>query len=216
MFAQMWLILDEKQRFAHLWDVCTFHVKIEPLHIWRRHVCTLAVDVFLQICTFEGAVFATKCGCLHIWGQNVCTNLVVCTFVVSAHFTALQGAIRTLWSLNTKPLETSPPPPPHTHTHTNLVFQPQLLEEKKKKKPKYFQMREGVHVTVGLFIPCGVFSIPSYWECLHSLIVNMCIFFVCVCVCVCVCVFVFCCYCLSCAYFWSIIHCTHSFQMELS
>ena len=73
--------------------VCTFHVKIEHLHIWRRHVCTLVVDVLLQICTFEGALFVQmwlfahlrakclhKCGGLHIWGRNVCTNVVVCTF----------------------------------------------------------------------------------------------------------------------------------------
>ena len=58
-----------------LWDVsCTFHVKIESLHIIRRrYVCTLVVDVFfffffffLQICTFEGTVFTQ--------------NVVVCTF----------------------------------------------------------------------------------------------------------------------------------------
>ena len=46
------------QWFAHLWEVCTFHVKIEHLHIWRRHVCTIVVDVFLKICTFEGNMFA--------------------------------------------------------------------------------------------------------------------------------------------------------------
>ena len=56
-----------KQWFAHLWDVsCTFHIKIEPLHIWWRHVCTLAVDVYFTD--------------LHIWGRRVCTNVVVCTF----------------------------------------------------------------------------------------------------------------------------------------
>ena len=68
LFAQMWLILDENN-YLHiiLWDVCTFHVKIEPLHIWRRHVCTV-VDVFFLNTD------------LHIWGRRVCTNVVVCTF----------------------------------------------------------------------------------------------------------------------------------------
>ena len=58
--------------FAHLWDVsCTFHVNIEPLHIWRRHVC-IVVDVFLQICTYEG-----------VWSRELCknTNVQTTTFV---------------------------------------------------------------------------------------------------------------------------------------
>ena len=33
IFAQMWLILDFKFLILDLWDVCTFHVKIEPMHI---------------------------------------------------------------------------------------------------------------------------------------------------------------------------------------
>ena len=73
--------------------VCTFHVKFYICTFWRRHVCTLVVDVFIQICTFEDALFVQmwlfahlrakclhKCGGLHIWGRNVCTNVVVCTF----------------------------------------------------------------------------------------------------------------------------------------
>ena len=65
----------------------------------KLNVCTFVVDVFfyilLQICTFEGEMFAQmwclhiwlrakclhKCGCLHICGRNVCTNVVACTFV---------------------------------------------------------------------------------------------------------------------------------------
>ena len=83
-----WVLSWWKQWFAHLWDVCTFHVKIVPLHIWRRHVCTLVVDVFFFFFFFfftdlhiwGRRVCTQKCGCLHIWGQNVCTHLVVCTF----------------------------------------------------------------------------------------------------------------------------------------
>ena len=65
------LILDENNDLHILWDVsCTFHVKIEPLHIWRRHVCILAVDVFLKICTFEGAVFAQMWLFAHFEGKK--------------------------------------------------------------------------------------------------------------------------------------------------
>ena len=70
----------------HFWRwVCTFHVKIEPLHIWGRHVCTLVVDVFLQICTFVGAVFA-QIGLFAHLRAKVCTNVVVCTIVVFCTF----------------------------------------------------------------------------------------------------------------------------------
>ena len=66
---KMWLILDENNdlhicgMFAHLTSKF-----IEPLHIWRRHVCTLLVDVFLQIFAHLRATCLHKCGCMHICG----------------------------------------------------------------------------------------------------------------------------------------------------
>ena len=70
MFAQMWLFAHLRVKCLHiLWDVCTFHVKIEPLHIWRRHVCTLVVDGVLLICTFDGAVFAQMWLFAHFEGK---------------------------------------------------------------------------------------------------------------------------------------------------
>ena len=69
------MILDENNDLhIILWDVsCTVHVKIEPLHISRRHVSTLVVDVFflLQICTYEGAVFAQMWLFVHLWFLHI-------------------------------------------------------------------------------------------------------------------------------------------------
>ena len=58
--------------------VCTFAVKMEN--------CTFAVDVFFQICTFAGVVFAhllsfahLLAGCLHIcWRLHICWHLHIC------------------------------------------------------------------------------------------------------------------------------------------
>ena len=76
----IWSIDEYNGLHNNLWDVCTFHVKIDPLHISRRDVCTLMVDVyiFLQICTnvgvctFEGEMFAQMWVFAHF--------VVFCTF----------------------------------------------------------------------------------------------------------------------------------------